>query len=501
MVNPESKKHVSQLNQITTGANIFVGDIIKLREGEIAPCDLLILTTSEELNGIQVCRVDSLLDDGKVIRQVKEGVSLTKSFANLAKDDTRVKEFLRRLYARVKYKQENNVTKGTFKLKADPRVEIIDESKIISKGTVLKSRFAIGLVLFNGKKCLGDSTRSNLLLYKSSSVQKKITMFSLVMAVLNLISCVLLTLANGRLREYTDTVQNTRIDTAGFLGFVSLFFSVMPLSVNIFLNCFYLISAAILQNKYREFSSRDEFKKLTKSNTSKNGTSEFLRIQTTFMGQKHNSDDKSKKDTFRVLNPEVIGELGDIDDAFFDKTGTLTLHKYEVKTIATRTSSYDSKDSPFCLDENMVSKVDLEEKTPENMISPFKMFKTHGETYHASRGVNNNKFIHLNGNRSNMKSGRIDFKSGGLENMHFAGDDGPADTEQIPFKLDSESDGSPEFKVSNIKIAHSNSYLLQGAEKMQNETNFITDLSNSEELSNLISLFTVCHNSKLSGSR
>lgn len=505
IINPEKVPRKSQLNQITTGANIYIGDVIKLRQFEIAPCDMLILTASDELNGVQICRVDSFMDDGKMIRQVKEAVSLTKSFSNLAEDDTRLKDYLKRMYARVEYKRQLTQIKGTFKLKADPRIENFDNTMVIEKGTVLKSKFIIGLVLYNGRKCLGSTTRSNLLLYKTSSIQKKITMFSLVMIVINLITCVLLTLCHDRLREYTDSTQNPNVDTAGFLTFVSLFFSVMPLSVNILQNCFFIISASVLQLKYRELTEDEEFKKLTKTQAGV-VPSELNRLQTSFVDQKKASINKQKKDSFRVLNPEVVSDLGDIDDAFFDKTGTLTMNKYEVKTVVTRNKGYESRDAPFCLNESVVSRFNLDEKSPDEMLTPVKKFRTFGDSDKSSKGGLKNKFInHNKPSSTSNRSGRIeinqlDFRSGKLDKLPF--DDGmPLETENIPFRLDSESERYAPQQITPMKLGHPSTLGQPKDDKMYDESAFFSDLYYSEDLSDLLKLFTLCHNSTLSANR
>lgn len=500
MVNPDQIPTRSKLNVEIAGANIFVGDIVKLRRDEVAPCDMLILTTGEELNGVQICRVDTFIDDGKMIRQVKEAVSLTKSFANLAVDDTRLKDYLKRLYARVDYTRQNSEIKGSFKLKADPRVENFDNTMVIFKGSILKSEFLIGLVLYNGKNCLGNTTRSNLLLFKTSSIQRKVTMFTIVTIVINLIACVLLTLAHERLREYTDRAQDPDLDYAGFLGFISLFFSVMPLSINIFLNCFFFISASVLQNHYRDYSAKDDYKKFTKLSSIVSNP-ELSRQTTVFQDKNMPDAGKQRKDTFRVLNPEVVSDLGEIDDAFFDKTGTLTLNKYEVKTITTRTRSYESKETPFCLNDAVIARYNLDERSPDEMVTPIKKFQTFGESDKESKGLIKNKFVSHKPSSTSKKSGQIeinklDFRTGKLDKLPF--DDGlPLETEHMPFKLDSDSDNNSPKPATPMKIGGVVTTGTAAIDKMYDESCFFSDLYYLDELAQLITLFTLCHNSKL----
>jgi magnesium-transporting ATPase (P-type)/class 3 adenylate cyclase len=328
----------------TTGGDIFVGDIIKLRQGESCPCDMLILATSTFLHNSQVCTVDSMYDDGKCNRQVKYGVSLTKSFNHLTHTDnqTDIKKFLKLLYARVEYHRISDTHKitGTFKLKADPRVEQFDNKNTIDKGSILKSSYIYGLVLYNGMNCLDARTTSSIYLTKSSGVESKMKIFSLSMIFLNLIFCILFTIGFGRVRLRGGRELNTFFEPNTFVSFVSLLFSAMPMTASILLNVFYATSAFILQRQYRGYINSEEFKQVTQgvdqSQVETQGT------------LNHNASKAAEfKNSFKILNPNVIPDLGDVDDAFFDKTGTISSNSYVVESIATRSKIYGCKNTSF----------------------------------------------------------------------------------------------------------------------------------------------------------
>ena len=111
-----SKK--AQLMTRTTGEEIFIGDIIKLEQNQISPCDILLLASSDSLNGKFMCRVDTMLDNGKCLRQQKDVISLTKAFNLWTEDDRRAKMFLNRLTARVCYQifEDTDNIVGAFKI-------------------------------------------------------------------------------------------------------------------------------------------------------------------------------------------------------------------------------------------------------------------------------------------------------------------------------------------------------------------------------------------------
>ena len=133
--------------------NIFIGDILKLNYGQMCPCDVLILATSEDINGKYICWLDSLYDDGKCARDRKDAIALTKSFAHWANEDRGLTYFLNRLNGKIVYKSNQDQITGSLKIKDDPKIEVFDDSKIIKRGCVMRSKYALGLVLYNGKGC------------------------------------------------------------------------------------------------------------------------------------------------------------------------------------------------------------------------------------------------------------------------------------------------------------------------------------------------------------
>lgn len=505
ITNPHSKAGKVQLNKETTGANIYIGDIIKLHHNEIAPCDFLILASSEDLNGIQICRVDTKYDDGKILRQVKEAISLTKSFSNYARQEENMKKFLERLHARVQYEKKDDKITGWFKLKADPRVENFTDAMVIRKGAIIKSSFFIGLVLYNGRQCLGNDDNKRVLSSKLSAIQNKIYTFSLTMIAFNFILCILLTLAYSRLRIYTDATLKTDISKTGFLTFVSLFFSVMPLTINILIRVFHLISAYKLQKKFRGYSEGLEFRQMTKRLLSSSLT---VSESTPTKKTAGPTIDDLIKDSFNVLNPNVVDDLGDVDDAFFDKTGTLTAirDKYEVTTITTRSKMYQPKTQKLAVTEAVAQDYDLDERPFPTSVTPTKKKWTLEEPapthllFRSSSHLKEKKVLHEEKNFALElspvhKEPEItdDSQNPKKERLMLP----PLLTEPAAPYLETERE-----KLNAEKHNHSPKLKIKGEHANQKvavseEDHFYTDLFNSSELKELLTMFIVCHKARV----
>ena len=505
---PGSQPDKVNINTKTMGSDIYVGDILKMKNSERAPCDVLILATSEELNGLQACRVDTMYDDGKAIRQVKQAVSLTKSFSNLASEDRKSRKFLERLNARVEYKQKNGEISGTFKLKADPRVETITESMIIHKGAIIKSNYVVALVLYNGRDCLGSSSSHTVFLSKRSAIESKIFVFSLTIIVLNLVACILLTLGHNRIKVYTDATMTTNINKAGFIAFVSLFFSVMPMTLNMLLRVFHIFSAFKLQHKFRDYSAGLEFKQITKFSPismDDKGTPRSLRTS--------NQVPQSVVDSFNVLNPSVIDDLGDIDDAFFDKTGTLTAAKarYEVKTISTCSKLYQTNECSFKLPQDQMTHFNLKNMSNEVQINTpvNKSLKPSDPT--PAQGLFRTR---------QSKDTLVDGIKGDISKLSYYTNEQEFPDES-PEKRPLTLPGFAPIPSMNSRQIDSDLALVKGAIlelvptiserkqsfkklNLQNSTytvydndSFYSDLFNSIELQDLVTLFSICHKSKV----
>ena len=330
----------------TTGSEIYIGDIIKLHHNQVAPCDMLLLASSDSLYGKFVCMVDTMLDDGKCARQRKECITLTKTFNQWTENDRSAKLFLNRLTARICYQtfEDRDNISGSFKIKSDPKIENFDSSNIVKKGSQLKTKYIYGLVLYNGRP---NSSKliPKFRLGKTNGVETVARNFTLLLIVVNIICSIFCSLLYVRIR----TFEGSKVDSmVGFVTHMSLLSSTLPLSINIFFNLFYIISAVVLRRSYREFTKREEYQKLMPKRTALENTvsADTIRSFTMLEPSKKNAL-LEYNNSLKILNPKVLPDLGDIDEAFFDKTGTLSTYTYDVKTISAREKMWTSKKPNF----------------------------------------------------------------------------------------------------------------------------------------------------------
>lgn len=62
--------------------SLEVGDIIKLKKGDICPADVIILDSNDTHNKEAVCYVDTSLLDGRTSLQMKIACSVTQCIKN-----------------------------------------------------------------------------------------------------------------------------------------------------------------------------------------------------------------------------------------------------------------------------------------------------------------------------------------------------------------------------------------------------------------------------------
>jgi magnesium-transporting ATPase (P-type) len=485
----------------TSGSNIFIGDIIKLTHNQTVPCDLLLLATSENLNGNQVCKVDSWFDDGKSLRQVKEAVSLTKSFSNLAENDKDATTFLARLNAKVEYwiNQDSNCIEGTFKLKSDPRIETIGENMVVRKGSIIKTQFMWGLVLYNGNRCLDSYAKSSFTRIKVNSIQAKIRSFSLILIIANVaLSCLNYLFYLRQLRHTTDRGLLLEEPTT-YLTFVTLYFSVMPLTLNITANLVTSFGACLLQKRYAYFKNVEQGSQFTKRTTVfQTNTKDLSSLRLVSLS-------KTRPKSFSIINPEVVLDLGDIDDVFFDKTDTLTTTEYDVKTIANTNHLYLSDRGSFFpdpLDDNDSSDSD------ESLEKPKTIDDIRLKLDYSEYSMIKNKFLQK-AKEFDIKTPRMPMtpfengedrleteepllSSGKDTNARLGSTRSPSGIKSVPINISPPSD----LHLPSAMLKPSSSPLSRYKKNVLGKTDLWRDRKTSKEVKKMLLMFSLCHKTK-----
>ena len=242
-----------KLMEQTSFADIHVGDILMVGQGEIAPCDLLVLATSDTLNGKQVCQVDTYCDDGRSLRQEKDAISLTKNINHWTEDIKTIWYFLVRFTGKVTFQADENKDSitGNIKLRSDPKVERFDDAKIIKRGTILRSKYIIGLVLFISrptfeKNSLGFS-------HKKCKVEETIRSYIVILIVIGLVLGILQSLFHMRI-HFSE--QQKYFSAGGIASHFSNNFSLFPFSLLLIMNSGFALYSVILEIKYNKLAKK-----------------------------------------------------------------------------------------------------------------------------------------------------------------------------------------------------------------------------------------------------
>lgn len=364
--NSEETNHQNDQMVEVKRDNMLIGDIIKLRRGEVAPTDILILSASDQGKSNSVVKVDSFVNNGASLTEIKEPLSVLKNFEF---QDANFKPYLKRLNAKLQYyrcHRDSGKVFGTFKYSTDPRGESFSNEKVVFQGSVLQSEFAVGLVLFNGRKCLPRELRTVSSLWKHtkmSEVQQKQSTFAVLVTILGLIACFYSKLASNRAHVFITPDLNGIAQTTSFSTYFSLYFSCMTISINTTLNLACWLMSILLQRDFLEAPTAGSQESLPPIEEEGKGNKN-LKILAKPKVASHETPAKTLG--LEVFDPWVLPDLGDIDDIAFDKSGTLVDHKYQVVTIATKTQFYHAnKDPGFLIDHSQIEILDVSDISPE----------------------------------------------------------------------------------------------------------------------------------------
>lgn len=119
--------------------SLIPGDIVYLEKDQEIPADILILDTSDFIDKEAICHVSNEKTDGNPYLSNKLACSLT----SLPKDSTMKKKFEKYselLTGSVEYLQNKRTEdfKGHFKLKGNPKIEVLNLEHFIDRGSVLR---------------------------------------------------------------------------------------------------------------------------------------------------------------------------------------------------------------------------------------------------------------------------------------------------------------------------------------------------------------------------
>ena len=477
-------------------SELKVGDILQLKQGDICPCDLLILNTSDLLNNKYVCTVNSWSATGIFGNETKYSLSVTRPFGKLFSREEQILLALNRLSGTIEYWPfgTDEEFKGTFKLKSDPKVEDISQQNLIRKGSLLYTNQVIGIILFCGNGSLHSRNPFSYMRKKTTTITRRIHWYSISAIVLNLIfsliSTMLLMIKSSDI-VIVDKLDPHVKDGLKLFSFIVLYSPVLPLFVVAVLNLLNAFQAFLLERKYRQYwFASNQLNILVRSSTS--------------LDEKNNQTPSSEplglhRRALVVNNPSVLTNMGCVDEVFFDKTGTLTYNNLDVQSFATRKKVYKSSIENFRI-EGMTSqnKDFLKDENDNDSDRSFEgfdedLFKDCEQL--STEEVKEEVEVYDFGLRRPLpnpflQNANVLVQAGSFNELDTVENDA------------NKSMFNEKFLQISSRKARGSAFTLRPnpqdeSDKIFDEIEFLTDTKTDKELKNILQLFTVCHNSKI----
>lgn len=483
------EKNDLELNTEVSGESLCIGDVVRLKKYEIAPCDCIVLAASDKKHTEYICYVDNTIQDGTLKRIEKHSLELTRSFTPLTFKETTARQFMKRLTGKIDvypYDRVNMKFRGSIKLKSDPKVEELTNKNLLTKGSIIRSRFCYALVVSTGEDC-STLSYSNIEKGKRSSIHKTVNVFSIIAISLNLLIS-LVSIMTLFVRTQGNTIlKNVDPNLANGLRiftFFILYCPIVPLSMLVMIEISNVLYARRLEANYRNFTSKPDYHTFLASDGITRGKTGVNRLVTKIEGQ---DGDKEvvQTDTFDVLNANVLPDLGCAEHIFFDKTGTLVTPDYEIITVSTNSKLYKSEDNNF-LNDNILRE-----------ISDYNNSKTFG--YKGDDDEDSGVFSE-GSRRSQVSNPDYNFTI----KMH---ENNPLSAQGSKVKNTEEDQLLGQIKPKNSKTKSKKKSKMTGfggkkngiLYKIYDEFDFFKDTVRDAEVNQMMEMFTLCHNSVPSG--
>ena len=330
----------------TRSGDLYVGDIISIKENETFPADI-ILIDSNLPEGI--CYVETGTLDGEKTLKLKEASKLSGSFYNIQGEKSvifnmegvvfadRPNPELYQLNGKMHLKYNNNLT-NSEELKV---VDIpLDSKQLLLKGAKLKNtQWVMGIVVYSGLNCkIMKNAKDPVTKY--SSVEKLMNQALIFIFIFQGILCVICAVLRGyyykknnldkadKNKSFGYTMYNyTRESFFNYFTYLLLLNTLIPISL--------IITMEVVKIFQGYFMEKDKY-----------------------------SYSKIRKKFLRVNSVSLNEECGLVNYIFTDKTGTLTCNKMVFKFcvigetcyqyIRDTTEENDEKEKKFREEENII---------------------------------------------------------------------------------------------------------------------------------------------------
>ena len=319
--------------EIFTEKSIFeisFGDIIKLEKDDIVPREMMIISGSSGSCFKENILVDKRLLESKLLIERKNSIKKIKPQPELI-TDYEFKRYLQSLTFTLKYKKNKSIKnfEGILKFKKDPKPEEIKIDKILEKDLIIRSRWILGIVLF--EENFYQTFFKNL--EKKNKLDSIIGKYYIVIQILFLVLFWIFFI-------FTQTLYNLQFSI--LRNFLIALFCNIPLNLEIIIlilnhyisSKFELKTLPFVMKKKKKFSIIDigqnnfeDFKNLKSMN--------FIKQPQSFTSKTFNL-----KKIYKIVNPNIITNLGNLGTVAFTKNDFLTQKKIEIKSIYYKDTYY-----------------------------------------------------------------------------------------------------------------------------------------------------------------
>jgi phospholipid-transporting ATPase len=282
----------------TLSAQLAVGQILKIKQGQEFPADLILLATNR---ADSTCYVNTANLDGEAAPKVRYAPQATLNYSS--------PELLAKLQGTIQYEQPSTSLyrfQGTLNLKdknGEDEIFGLGDKQLLLRGSrLVNTEWVLGLIVYTGRQTKMMLNR-NPARFKFSRFAKQINTLLMVSLVLNLFICLVPSIYYSAIspdweRQYGVADNNSFL--GWLLGFVTqyiLFSFMIPISMNVTVE---LIKVA--QSKFMEWDS----------------------------SMQYTNPDTGQVNRAVVKSSALTEELGHIDCICSDKTGTFTQNRMQL---------------------------------------------------------------------------------------------------------------------------------------------------------------------------